>query len=112
MNVFITFDYEIFFGAEHGSTEKTILYPTNRLIEIGRKENIQFTFFIDCGFLLKLKEYGPNFPHLQEEYHEITQQIKCLADEGHDCELHIHPHWEKTIFNGKSWKFDYNYYKL
>lgn len=112
MNVYITFDYEIFFGYHHGTLQQSVLYPTKRIIEIGKKHDVKFTFFIDCGYLLKLKEYQTKYPNLAEEYRLVTAQIQELKAEGHDCELHIHPHWEKTSYNGERWVFDYNFYKL
>lgn len=112
MNIYITFDYEIFFGSNHGTVEKTLIQPTEKLLAIARKNNSKYTFFIDCGMLLKLKEYQNRFPQLKEEYQLISQQIKQIQNEGHDCQLHIHPHWEKTIFDGQKWIFDYNFYKL
>ncbi len=112
MKVYITLDYEIFFGKEQGTIEKTLLYPTELLLSIGRKTNAKFTFFIDCGFLVKLKEYQNQFPHLKEEYLLVSTQIKKMKQEGHDCELHIHPHWERTTYDGQKWIFDYNFYKL
>ncbi|MCO5260441.1 MAG: hypothetical protein M9916_09890 [Crocinitomicaceae bacterium] len=112
MNVFITLDYELFFGQQHGTVEKTLLYPTNRLIEIGKRTGAHFTFFVDCGYLIKLKEYKEQYTHLENDYNLVINQLKELCSEGHDCQLHIHPHWEKTIYNGEKWVFDYNYYKL
>lgn len=112
MNVFITLDYEIFFGSQQGSIEKTLLYPTERLLTVGRNTGAKFTFFIDCGFLVKLKEYQATYPQLAKEYQLVSAQLQKIVEEGHDCQLHIHPHWEKTTYNGENWVFDYNYYKL
>lgn len=112
MNVYITYDYEIFFGKEQGDIDKTLLYPTQQILSIAKKENAKFTFFIDCGFLIKLKENSVKYPHLAEEYKLVSEQVRTISREGHDCQLHIHPHWEKTTYNGKNWDFDYDYYKL
>jgi hypothetical protein len=112
MNVFITLDYEIFFGKYQGTIDKTIIKPTNLLRNISNNTGINFTFFIDIGFIIKLEEHKNRFPLLQTEFDLVTKQIKELIQEGHDCQLHIHPHWEKAIYNGTSWEFDYNFYKL
>lgn len=112
MNVYITLDYELFFGSKLGSIERSILYPSAKLIEIGKKHQVGFTFFIDVGYLLQLKEKGQNYPHLLENYHQITSQIRELVANKHDCQLHIHPHWERASFDGENWTFDYDYYKL
>lgn len=110
--VYITLDYEIFFGEDQGSLYKTVLYPTNLLREISTRHHVFFTFFIDIGHVIQLEKWSKEFPHLKEEYLLITNQISQLCKEGHDCQLHIHPHWERTYYNGKKWVFDYSFYKL
>ncbi len=112
MNIFLTFDYELFFGKKSGTIEKCIIEPTNQLINIAKKHSIKLTFFIDCGYLVTLTKSSVDFPILRKEYELVSNQIKELSDLGHACELHIHPHWENTVFNGNEWLFDTSNYKL
>lgn len=112
MNIYITLDYEIYFGENHGTVEKCILYPTSELIRIANKHQVFFSFFVDCGFLLKLDEYRKKYPQLEKEYKKITEQVKFLSDSGHDIQLHIHPHWEDSYYNGEKWIIDIKRYKL
>ena len=112
MNIFITLDYEIYFGENHGTVEKCIIFPTSELIRIAEKHNVRFSFFVDCGFILKLDEYRKKFPQLEKDYKLITEQIKYLSDTGHDIQLHIHPHWEDSHYNGERWIIDIKRYKL
>ncbi|MGQ0828157.1 MAG: hypothetical protein ACT4ON_07170 [Bacteroidota bacterium] len=112
MNIFITLDYEIYFGENHGTVEKCIIYPTSELIRIAENHNVKFSFFVDCGFILKLDEYRKKFPQLEKDHNAITEQIKYLADTGHDLQLHIHPHWEDSYYNGEHWIIDVKRYKL
>lgn len=112
MNIFITLDYEIYFGANHGTVEKCIIYPTSELIRIAEKYNVRFVFFIDCGFILKLDQYRKEYPQLNEDHKKITDQIKYLSDTGHDIQLHIHPHWEDSFYDGKKWVINVSRYKL
>ncbi|MDP1746370.1 MAG: hypothetical protein Q8L90_12380, partial [Bacteroidota bacterium] len=112
MNIYITLDYEIYFGENHGTVEKCILYPTSELIRIAEKHNVRFSFFVDCGFVLKLDEFRKKFPQLEKDYKAITDQIKYLSDTGHDIQLHIHPHWEDSYYNGERWIIDVKRYKL
>ena len=109
--ILITLDYELFFG-KSGSTDKCIVEPTERLLSILDKHNIKVSFFVDSGYILKLKEYMQNFDVLKKDYDLITQQIQKLSKEGHDIQLHIHPHWEDSIYDGKQWVFNTNRYKL
>ena len=112
MNIYITLDYEIYFGENHGTVEKCILYPTSELIRISEKHNVKFVFFVDSGFILKLQEYKQKFPQLEKDYETITSQVKYLSETGHDIQLHIHPHWEDSYFNGEKWIINVKRYKL
>lgn len=112
MNIFITLDYEIYFGENHGTVEKCIIYPTSELIRIAEKYDVKFSFFVDCGFILKLDEYRKKFPQLEKDHTAITEQIKYLSATGHDIQLHIHPHWEDSYYNGERWVINVKRYKL
>jgi hypothetical protein len=110
--VFVTLDYELFFGENQGSARKSILEPTNLLREIAQKTNVRFTFFIDVGYLVQLEKWVQKFSFLESELQAVKGQIVQLIQEGHDCQLHIHPHWERAKHNGVAWVFDYSFYKL
>lgn len=112
MNIYITLDYEIYFGENHGTVEKCLLFPTSELIRIAEKHNVRFSFFVDCGFVLKLDEFRKIYPQLEKDYKAITDQIKYLSDTGHDIQLHIHPHWEDSYYSGERWIIDAKRYKL
>lgn len=112
MNIYITLDYEIYFGQNHGTVEKCIIYPTSELIRIAEKHNVRFCFFVDCGFVLKLNEFREKYPQLEKDYQAITGQIKYLSETGHDIQLHIHPHWEDSYYNGEQWVINVSRYKL
>lgn len=112
MKIYITLDYEIYFGENHGTVEKCIIFPTSELMRIGEKHNVRFVFFVDIGFIIKLDEYRRQFPQLAADYDLITTQVKQLSDSGHDVQLHIHPHWEDSRYDGKRWIIDVKRYKL
>lgn len=112
MNIYLTLDYEIYFGENHGTVEKCIIQPTEELIRIGKEQGTVFVFFVDCGFILKLDEFRKKFPQLEKDYLAITNQVKNLSELGHDIQLHIHPHWEDSYYNGKKWIIDVKRYKL
>ena len=78
MKIFFTLDYELYFGDPTGTVEKCILYPTNRLIEICDRTGALMTFFIDSGYLIKLKEFSKQYPELETEYDQVCCQIRTL----------------------------------
>lgn len=112
MNIFITLDYELFFGNNSGTQEKSIIYPTDRLLQILDKHNIKASFFVDSGYLIKLDEFRKKYDVLEENYQQIITQIKNLSDDGHDIQLHIHPHWEDSYFDGNKWVINTTRYRL
>jgi hypothetical protein len=112
MNIYLSFDYEIYFGENPGTVNKCIIYPTNELIRIARKCNARFSFFVDCGFLIKLNKFRKIYPQLENDYVAVVAQLKDLSNAGHDVQLHIHPHWEDSYYDGERWIMDVRRYKL
>lgn len=112
MQIFLTYDYELFFGEPTGTVEKCIVEPTNLLREISKRTGVKLIFFIDVGYLKKLEEFKNLFPKVKHEYDLVTEQIRSLVVEGHDCQLHIHPHWEDCKHDGTKWVMNVSRYKL
>lgn len=112
MNVYLTYDYELFFGDPTGSVEKCIIEPTEYLRQIARDTGIKMVFFVDVGYLKKMEQYRSQFSQVEHEYQLVYNQIKGLVQEGHDCQLHIHPHWEDCTHDGKQWNMIVDRYKL
>src|SRR5690606_34558441 len=112
MNIYISLDSELFFGSQSGSVEKCIIEPTETLLEIVNPYNIKFVCFVDAGYLCALERFKDKYPQLNDDYQKVSKQVRGLAREGHGIELHIHPHWEDTIYDGEKWIFDTSRYKL
>ena len=112
MNIYITLDYELFFGKSSGTLDNSIIKPTEELLEIIDSLNIKANFFVDAGYLVNLEMLSNEHPQLKKDYQKVTQQIKKLAQDGHSIELHIHPHWEDSYYDGNNWIFDTKRYKL
>lgn len=113
MNIFLTFDYELFFGSIPGSPEKCILEPTEKLLALATKHQTPMVFFIDVGYLIALERQMNEFPILKADYTKVVQQIKHIVAAKSDVQLHIHPHWEKSYYDGKKWIMKTKgYYKL
>jgi peptidoglycan/xylan/chitin deacetylase (PgdA/CDA1 family) len=112
MNIYITLDYELFFGDKSGSIEQCIIKPTEALLNIVDPYNIKFTCFVDAGYLLALERQKDDYIALKGDFDQVISQIKKLSKNGHGVELHIHPHWEDSFYNGKKWVFNTQRYKL
>lgn len=112
MKIYITLDYELFFGKESGSAECCILQPTEDILKILDPLGVKMTCFVDVGYLIRLEDQQDEFPSLRSDYEKVTEQIRRLATNGHGMELHIHPHWEDSYYDGERWIFDHSRYKL
>lgn len=111
MEIHVSFDYELFFGSASGTVEKCILEPTEQLIAIAAKHQVSFIFFVDAGYLYRLKNYL-HIASCKQDYLKISAQLKQLVLAGHEIALHIHPHWEDCRFENEAWRIDTTRYKL
>lgn len=112
MNIFVTLDYELFFGANTGTVDNCMILPTNELVKVADKYGVKLIFFVDIGFILKLEQLKTKHEELERDYRNILSQIRKLKNEGHDFQLHIHPHWEDSCYDGKRWHIDASRYRL
>jgi len=112
LNIVLSLDYEIFFGRQAGTVERTLLAPTEALRQIAKYHRLPLVFFVDAGFLLRLKEEGQRFPGLMRDYDQIMRQLEGLVVDGHEIQLHVHPHWEDSFWNGESWNINLQRYRL
>lgn len=112
MKIICSYDYELFFGIHSGTPEDCLIKPTERLRQIADRHGIKLVFFVDSGYLLKLKELSPQYPELAEARQKILLQLRDLAEAGHELQLHIHSHWEQTEYENGNWRFDHKHYRL
>lgn len=112
MKSILTFDYELFFGKKTGTPQVCMIDSTNRLLQILDKYDSKAVFFVDVTYLLKLKALCSQHSQLQTDYADVIGHIKKLESEGHQIQLHIHPHWLDSTFNGVDWELNHVRYKL
>lgn len=112
MNILLTFDYELFFGSNPGSQEKCIITPTEQLLKLADKHGVPMCFFVDAGYLVRMAQEASNHPRLKEQKQRLHNQLQKLIQKGHEVQLHVHPHWEDTRFDGAGWQMNLNRYKL
>ncbi len=112
MKVVFTLDYELFLGSKTGSVERCFIEPLERMVEMTEKFDIKFTLFVDATYLLRLTEYAEKFPVLKTSLELIADHLRRLHEEGHDIQLHIHPHWAYSTYDGTQWYLDEQHYKL
>ncbi|MDR1005501.1 MAG: hypothetical protein LBL74_01360 [Bacteroidales bacterium] len=112
MKAIVSLDYEMFLGTETGSVNKCLIEPLGRLLKISDKYNFKYTIFVDATYLFKLKEEKSKNEILKQDYENICKNIQFLNNQGHCLQLHIHPHWYYSVFDGAKWIQDTEHYKL
>lgn len=89
-NILLTYDYEVFF-VKFGSVEKSLLEPTEAILDKMNRYSMHGTFFVDVLFLNYLCKHGQS-----ADYKRICEQLRKMVSQGHRIELHLHPHWLDT----------------
>jgi len=112
IKLLLSLDYELFFGNKTGTVEHCLIHPTQCLLDVVNKYNAKISLFVDAGFLIKLKQYAPDFPALGNQYTAIKKQLTSLSAQGHDIQLHIHPHWQDSSYNEQGWIINSKRYRL
>lgn len=110
--VILSYDYEFFFGDRSGTVRKSLIEPTNLLLDTMDPVGFKGNFFIDWQMLKYLKE--ENTERTLADYNLIKEQIKDIIRRRHRIELHIHPHWVDAKYNGDgTWNYsDFRHYSL
>lgn len=112
MRTLLTLDYEVFFGRETGTVARSILEPTEALLAVARRHGAKLVFFVDAGFILRLRAEMHKAPHLVAEHDALCRQVEALAAGGHEIQLHIHPHWEDSSWGADGWRIDVSRFAL
>lgn len=110
--IILSFDYELFFGERSGTVVKSIIEPTNMLMDVMEQNGMRGNFFVDYLMFRELEEQAES--RAQADLAMLKEQIRDMVRRGHRIELHLHPHWIDARYNGDgTWNFDdYTHYSL
>ncbi|MDO8954869.1 MAG: hypothetical protein Q7V63_08475 [Gammaproteobacteria bacterium] len=110
--ILLSLDYELFFGPRTGTVEQCLICPTQELAEAAGRLGARLSLFVDALYLQRLAHEAQRFPRLQRDLDAIRQQLVSLREKGHDIQLHLHPHWLDSSFDGEQWQLVTSRYKL
>jgi hypothetical protein len=101
-------DYEVFFGENYLSEREVLIEPTEQIIRAFKEEGIPMTLFADVASVWRYRslKLDTDFVLLFED------QLRRAIRDGHDVQLHLHPHWMTSKFDGKRWEMDESKFKL
>lgn len=112
MNGYITLDYELAMGNKTGTPEMCLFVPMNHLTTMLDKHGAKLNVFVDAAYLLQMKKLKNDYPQLQKDYEAVTNHVRKLDANGHAIQLHLHPQWCYSHYDGNKWVLDKNHYKL
>lgn len=83
----LAFDHELSLGACE-SYRRNMFQPTDALLELANDIQVPVCLFSDVCCAIKFREWDPDRFFLP-----FRNQLERAIREGHDVQLHIHPHW-------------------
>ena len=104
-------DYELFF-LNSGSVEHCLVEPCNAMLATAGRIGLPITFFVDIGMVLCMQRYADKHRAVARMVDEVRTHIESLFRAGHEIALHVHPHWEDTVWRDERWDFTGSRYKL
>ena len=108
----LTYDYETWHPIPEGKKidwQADMLAPTETLLATARQHNVPLTFFVEMAEILWLQQNEPEIAS------RIEEQIRNMAKEGHDIQLHLHPNWLPELgvrHEGEEWFWDWRYKRM
>ena len=110
--IILSYDYELFFGDRSGTVLKSIIEPTNMLMDVMEKNEFRGNFFVDYLMFRELEKQTEE--RAVADLKLLKDQIRDMVRRGHRVELHLHPHWIDAKYNGDgTWDFsDFSHYSL
>ena len=112
MNIVVSLDYEIWFGRNGSPPQQTLVEPTEALAQLARRLGIRLVLFVDATWLWRLRQEARRHASLMGVYYRVMRQLEALAEEGHELQLHLHPHWVDSHWDGDGWVQDLRRYRL
>ena len=95
IKIFLTFDHELPLGGLNTTYENALFNPTRRVMDTVEKLGVKATFFTDILCAYKYRAWDcANF------YTPYKNQLQAALKNGHDVQLHVHPHWLTTQYDG------------
>ena len=101
-------DYELYFGENYLSEREVLIEPTEQILRAFEEEGIPMTLFADVASVWRYDALG-----VKSDYVLLFEnQLRRAIRQGHDVQLHLHPHWMTSRFDGKKWEMDESKFKL
>ena len=110
--IILSYDYELFFGIKSGTVQKSLIAPTNMLLDCMDSLGAKGNFFVDYLMFERLEQLSDE--RALSDLKLLKDQVRDMVRRGHRIELHLHPHWIDAKYNGDgTWDYsNYTHYSL
>ncbi len=112
MQLLLSLDYELFFGTQTGDPQNCLIDPVNALLTRLARFPLKLSLFVDAGYLAALQKEGQKYSQLAADFDMVRKHLASLKEKGHDIQLHVHPHWIDSRYDGRAWQIVTKRYKL
>ncbi|HEY4798602.1 MAG TPA: hypothetical protein VII99_05940, partial [Bacteroidia bacterium] len=97
LKIFLTFDHELPLGGINTDYKHTLFKPTLQVLQLAEQLDVRVTLFTDVCCALRFKEWDP-----EKFFRPYEEQVQYAVANGHDVQLHLHPHWLTSDFKSGS----------
>ena len=95
IKILLTFDYELPLGAAT-DYNRALFKPADQLIQQADLLGVPIVLFTDICSAIRFKEWDE-----QGFYRPFKDQLQKALRNGHDVQLHTHPHWMNSTYSEK-----------
>ncbi|UCG61286.1 MAG: hypothetical protein JSV52_13340 [Candidatus Zixiibacteriota bacterium] len=96
----ITADYEVFLGRNFLSYDEVLFKPSQQMMSVCEARSAPITFFADVCSVWAHRSHE----NLGDYVNSFESQLKLAVRNGHDVQLHLHPHWLKSTYTNGEWR--------
>lgn len=96
--LFLTFDHELPLGGLRTSAKEALFDPTDKVLNIAEQMGVRVTLFTDILCAYRYNDWDKN-----NFFYPYEDQLHKALCNDHDVQLHLHPHWLTSTFEGHSY---------
>ncbi len=96
----ITADYEVFLGRNFLPYEDVLFEPSRQMMNVCQTRGVPITFFADVCSVWAHRAYEA----FEDYVDSFESQLTSAVQNGHDVQLHLHPHWLKSTYTNEAWR--------
>ncbi len=96
IKLMLSYDHELSLGGAK-SYDINLFQPTRELFRLASDLDVPLVLFSDIWSAIRFRDWDS-----EGFYTPYRHQIEQAVREGHDVQLHIHPHWVDSTYDGQT----------